>query len=64
VVSVQTPGGGGYGDPRLRPAALVAEDAAQGRISPERARAVYGVALHPRTGALDEAATARLRKAR
>jgi N-methylhydantoinase B len=64
VVSVQTPGGGGYGDPRLRPAALVAEDAAQGRISAERAREVYGVALHPRTRALDEAATARLRKAR
>jgi N-methylhydantoinase B/oxoprolinase/acetone carboxylase alpha subunit len=39
----------------------VAEDVAQGRISPERARSVYGVAVHPRTLALDEAATQRLR---
>jgi N-methylhydantoinase B len=64
VVSVQTPGGGGYGDPFLRPAALVAEDAAQGRISPERARQAYGVALDARSFAVDEPATARLRAAR
>jgi N-methylhydantoinase B len=63
VISVQTPGGGGYGDPRQRPAAQVAEDVAQGRISPGRARSVYGVALHPRTFAVDEQATRTLRGA-
>jgi N-methylhydantoinase B len=63
VVSVQTPGGGGMGDPRRRPPALVAEDARQGRISLERARQVYGVALDPRTFAVDDAATRSLRAA-
>ncbi|HEX9843968.1 MAG TPA: hydantoinase B/oxoprolinase family protein [bacterium] len=61
VISVQTPGGGGCGAPFERPAGLVAEDAAQGRISLERARAVYGVAVDPRTFAVDAAATRKLR---
>ena len=33
-VRVRTPGGGGYGDPVLRDASLVAEDVALGRYSP------------------------------
>lgn len=61
VISVQTPGGGGCGDPLRRPAALVAEDAAQGRISLTRAREAYGVALDRHSFAVDEAATAALR---
>jgi N-methylhydantoinase B/oxoprolinase/acetone carboxylase alpha subunit len=41
-VIVQTPGGGGYGDPRLRrdPAA----DVANGKVSPGAAREHYGLA--------------------
>jgi len=58
VVSVQTPGGGGTESAGARPAEAVAADVALGKISPERARAVYGVVIDARTGALDAAATA------
>ena len=40
------------------PAEGVAADVAQGKISAERARAVYGVVVDPKTQALDAAATA------
>ncbi|WP_067803215.1 hydantoinase B/oxoprolinase family protein [Actinomadura formosensis] len=59
IVSV-TAGGGGYGDPRERPAEVVRQDVAEGWISPERAAEVYGVALGE-NGALDSARTAELR---
>jgi N-methylhydantoinase B len=42
IVSIETPGGGGCGDPRERPSARVLDDVAQGKISRERARTVYG----------------------
>jgi N-methylhydantoinase B len=54
-------GGGGWGDPFERPAALVAEEVRDGLISPEAARRDYGVVLAPETFGVDEAATARLR---
>ena len=57
VVSVQTPGGGGTRSPLERPAEDVARDVALGKISTERARAVYGVVVDPATLALDAAAT-------
>jgi N-methylhydantoinase B len=57
VVSVQTPGGGGTEDPLERDPTRVAADVAQGKISPERARAVYGVVVDAVTQALDAAAT-------
>ena len=61
MLSVRTPGGGGHGDPLARPPAEVLADVAAGLISPEHARAAYGVAL---TGhRVDEAATAALRMA-
>lgn len=41
VVLVETPGGGGYGDPSLRAASAVDDDVADGRITVERARHVY-----------------------
>ncbi|MCW5604816.1 MAG: hydantoinase B/oxoprolinase family protein, partial [Burkholderiales bacterium] len=41
-VIVETPGGGGYGDPRQRK--TVADDTANGKISPEAARELYGYA--------------------
>ena len=61
VMSVQTPGGGGCGDPFQRPPQEVAEDVGEGRISPERARESYGVVVNPETLSLDEAATEKLR---
>jgi N-methylhydantoinase B len=43
IVSVQTPGGGGYGDPRRREPKRIEDDIAQGRIGKVRARDVYGL---------------------
>ncbi|MFQ5463264.1 MAG: hydantoinase B/oxoprolinase family protein [Phycisphaerae bacterium] len=54
-------GGGGYGDPYLRPAEVVAQEVRDGIISVEAARRVYGVVVNGRTFALDDAATAALR---
>ena len=39
---VETPGGGGWGDPQQRPAAVVQRDVAEGLVSERRARQVYG----------------------
>jgi N-methylhydantoinase B len=55
-------GGGGYGDPRLRPALRVLEDARNGVISVESARRDYGVEIDPETWTVDEAATRQLRR--
>ena len=57
---VRTGGGGGWGDPLERDAALVAADAAEGLISRRAARELYGVVLQG-SMALDESATQRLR---
>ncbi len=57
---VRTGGGGGWGDPLARPAALVAADAAEGLISRQAARELYGVVLRANMS-LDESATRRLR---
>ena len=54
-------GGGGYGDPRKRPAERVLEETRWGYVSPEAARDVYGVAIDPDTWTIDAAATAALR---
>jgi N-methylhydantoinase B len=45
VIRIHTGNGGGYGDPRSRPAELVLEDVRNGYVSAERARDVYGVEL-------------------
>ena len=42
-VSFETPGGGGYGDPKERDIALVKEDIKQGYITPDAAKRDYGV---------------------
>src|SRR5207253_11522577 len=59
VIRLWGGGGGGFGDPFERDPELVAADVANGLVSPERARDVYGVAIT--AGALDVAATAVLR---
>ncbi len=62
VLSVQTPGGGGHGDPEDRPIAEVLADMDAGLLTAAHARDAYGVAMAD--GAIDETATARLRAAR
>lgn len=58
-------GGGGYGPARERAVAAVLADVRGGLVSPERAAAVYGVAVRPAGGALelDPERTASLRAA-
>ncbi len=62
VIEMTASGGGGYGDPGLRPAEIVREEVRDEIISLEAARRDYGVALHPETLEIDEKETARLRK--
>ncbi len=61
VVVLQSPGGGGYGDPLDRPAEEVAVDIREGYITTEHGRAVYGVVLCT-DGTIDVAATERTRR--
>ena len=61
--AVRSGGGGGFGDPFLRPAETVADDVRQGYVSAEAAMRDYGVVCDAR-GALDRAATEKLRAAR
>ncbi|MBO0706084.1 MAG: hydantoinase B/oxoprolinase family protein [Candidatus Dormibacteraeota bacterium] len=42
TVSLITPGGGGYGDPRRRDPSRLAADVSNGYVSPDRARQDYG----------------------
>jgi N-methylhydantoinase B len=59
VISVRTCGGGGYGPPEEREPARVLRDVLEGKVSVERARDVYRVAI--RGGSVDEAETEALR---
>jgi N-methylhydantoinase B len=43
VIRIHTGNGGGHGDPRRRPRHLVADDIANGLLTPEHAREVYGL---------------------
>lgn len=45
VVSIRSPGGGGWGDPLQRPPELVLEEVESGLLSRENAEAYYGVVL-------------------
>ena len=62
LVRSVTATGGGFGDPRERPAERVREDVADGYVTVASARSDYSVALDPRTLALDADETARLRR--
>ncbi len=59
-VRLETPGGGGFGDPATRDPERVARDVRLGYVSREAARRDYGVALHD--DSLDAAATAKARE--
>ncbi len=63
VVSVQTPGGGGYGDPFDRDPDAVRRDVVNGTVSVDHAREAYGVVVDE-SGEVDEAATAERRAGR
>ncbi len=59
VFRLETPGGGGWGDPRRRDPDLVLADLKEGYITAEAARLYYGVIVRRENGAwtIDEAAT-------
>lgn len=57
------PGGGGFGEPHQRDPARVAADVADGLVSREAAREVYGVVV-TKAGEVDEAGTEGLRGGR
>ncbi|GGK17511.1 hydantoinase B/oxoprolinase family protein [Salinarimonas ramus] len=61
-VRLESPGGGGWGDPRRRAPSAVARDVANGLVSVDAARQDYAVAVDAR-GIVDEAQTATLREA-
>ena len=63
VFQFESTGGGGWGDPRERPAQKVLDDVLDGYVSIEKARDAYGVVIDPENMTLDEAETARLRAA-
>jgi N-methylhydantoinase B len=65
VLRIEQAGGGGYGDPHLRPVERVLEDVREGYVSQGAARQVYGVVVW-KDGAewrVDAAATGELRGA-
>jgi N-methylhydantoinase B/oxoprolinase/acetone carboxylase alpha subunit len=61
VIRIVGPNAGGYGNPRNRDPQRVSTDVADGLISVQAARDVYGVVLDSTTGTVDQVATARLR---
>ena len=56
---IRSGGGGGFGDPKERPAERVAFDVIEGYVSAAAAASHYGVVVDEKTGKIDEAATAR-----
>lgn len=62
IVSVQTPGGGGYGSPLNREPEMVLKDVLDGKVSPQRAEKIYGVALDLTAKTVDHKATKMLRR--
>ena len=63
TVRIETCGGGGYGPPLARDPELVRRDAKEEKISPERARERYGVAIRS-DGSIDPTETDQLRSRR
>ena len=63
TLEVRWNGGGGVGDPLLRPPSAVCRDVQAGVVSLDAARDVYGVVVMPDTNAVDETATQTAREA-
>jgi len=64
VVTIEAPGGGGYGDPLERDPEMVETDVADGYVTIEAARGEYGVVIDKATGRVDGEATKALRASR
>lgn len=62
VLTVLTPGGGGFGDPYQRDPELVAADVKAGTVTPQAAETDYGVVLLG-DGSVDRQATGQIRSA-
>jgi len=60
-VTIDAPGGGGYGQPFEREPELVAEDVLEGYVSLENARSEYGVEIDPATHEAEPVGTKKLR---
>jgi N-methylhydantoinase B/oxoprolinase/acetone carboxylase alpha subunit len=61
AITIDAPGGGGYGKPFERDPELVASDVVEGYVSVESAKFDYGVAIDPVTHEIDAEETKRLR---
>jgi N-methylhydantoinase B len=61
IASVQTPGGGGYGDPTERPPEKVLDDVINEKVSVDAAREEYGVVVDREERTIDEEATEQTR---
>ncbi len=62
VVTIDSAGGGGYGNPFERDIEAVERDVREGYVSLEKARQEYGVVFHPETLKVDEEETRKLRE--
>jgi N-methylhydantoinase B/oxoprolinase/acetone carboxylase alpha subunit len=60
-VTIDSAGGGGYGNPLGRPTEMIEMDVSEGYVSIERAKEEYGVIINPKTMKVDEEATKKLR---
>jgi N-methylhydantoinase B len=58
---LDTPGGGGYGNPLEREPEMVERDVMEGYISLEKAKEDYGVVINPETTKVDGEKTRKLR---
>jgi N-methylhydantoinase B len=61
ILRVETCGGGGYGPAWEREVEAVLQDVREGKISPDRARQFYGVAVNTKMGTVDANESAHLR---
>ena len=61
VMRVQSCGGGGYGPSMERDPQLVLHDVHEGKVSLQRARKIYRVAIDTETWTVDEGETKKLR---
>ena len=59
-IRIQSPAGGGWGDPKRRSADLVLLDVRNGLVSEDAARSIYGVALASDGRSVDVATTRKL----
>ena len=61
ILRLETPGGGGYGDPIDRPPELVLQDVKRGYYDRKTAEEAYGVLIVENDGEVDIEGTAQLR---